>query len=104
MKAQGLTKETVLDFGIEERNFPEFGIGDTIEISQNITEGAKSRIQKFEGCLIGMHKNGIATTITVRKIGANGIGVKKFFRFIQKISLKLKSLKKVKFVAQNSTT
>lgn len=96
MKARGLTKETILDFGVEERNFPEFSIGDTLEISQNITEGAKSRIQKFEGCLIGMHKNGISTTITVRKIGANGVGVEKIFPFYSKNLTEIKVIKKGK--------
>lgn len=96
MKARGLTKETILDFGVENRNFPEFSIGDTIEISQSITEGTKSRIQKFEGCLIGMHKNGIATTITVRKIGANGVGVEKILPFYSKNVTEIKVIKKGK--------
>ena len=31
--------------------------------------------------MIDIHKNGIATTFTVRRIGANGIGVEKIFPF-----------------------
>ena len=79
MKAAKLTKETILDYGIFERNFPDFKSGDTIEVSQVIKEGAKERIQLFEGDVICMHQSGIASTFTVRRIGANGIGVERIF-------------------------
>lgn len=79
MKARGLTRETILDFGITPSKFPDFKIGDALEVSQTIKEGDKERVQLFEGDVIAMHKNGIATTITVRRIGANGIGVEKIF-------------------------
>lgn len=81
MKAQGLTKETILNHGTIERNFPDFKVGDTIEVAQKVKEGDKERLQLFTGDVIAMHHNGIATTFTVRKIGANNIGVERIFPY-----------------------
>ena len=79
MKANKLTKETVLNYGITDRKFPEFRVGDTIEVAQKIKEGEKERIQLFEGDIIKFRKNGIASTFTIRRIGANGVGVERIF-------------------------
>lgn len=81
MKPSHLTKETILDLGVVERNFPEFKVGDTLNIAQKVKEGAKERLQYFEGDVIDIHNKGIATTFTVRKIGANGVGVEKIFPY-----------------------
>lgn len=81
MKANHLTKETIVDYGTQNRNFPEFRIGDTIEVAQKVTEGAKTRIQMFQGIVIMQHSNGMATTFTVRKIAANNIGVERIFPY-----------------------
>ena len=79
MKANKLTKETILNYGMTDRNFPEFRVGDTIEVAQKIKEGEKERIQLFEGDVLKIQKNGIATTFTIRRIGANGVGVERIF-------------------------
>lgn len=84
MKATKITKETILDIGISDRGFPVFNVGDTIEVAQVIKEGDKERIQMFEGDVIAIRRNGIATTFTVRRIGANGIGVEKIFPYHSK--------------------
>lgn len=81
MKTTLLTKETILDLGVVDRNFPEFKVGDTLNIAQKVKEGAKERIQNFEGDVIDIHNKGISTTFTVRKIGANGVGVEKIFPY-----------------------
>jgi large subunit ribosomal protein L19 len=81
MKAQGLTRETILKHGVEDRQFPAFRVGDTIEVAQKVKEGDKERIQKFEGVVIYFRNNGIASTFTVRRIGANNIGVEKIFPY-----------------------
>lgn len=93
MKAAKLTKETILDYGIFERNFPDFKAGDTIEVSQVIKEGAKERIQLFEGDVVCMHQNGVASTFTVRRIGANGVGVERIFPYYSKNIESIKLLK-----------
>jgi len=79
MKANKLTKETILNYGITDRNFPDFRVGDTIEVAQRIKEGEKERIQLFEGDVLKIQNNGIATTFTIRRIGANGVGVERIF-------------------------
>lgn len=84
MKARRLTKETILNYGIEERNFPDFRVGDTIEVSQVVKEGDKERLQKFEGDVIDMKHNGISSTFTVRKIGANSVGIERIYPYYSK--------------------
>lgn len=79
MKAATLTKETILTTNLPELDHPEFRVGDTIEVGQIVKEGNKERIQIFAGDVIAMHRNGISSTFTVRKIGANNVGVEKIF-------------------------
>lgn len=81
MKAKWYTKETISDIGIKDRNFPQFRVGDSIAVSQRIKEGNKERLQVFQGDVIAMHKKGISTTFTVRKIGAHGIAVERIFPY-----------------------
>lgn len=53
--------------------------GDTVRVHQKITEGAKQRIQVFEGVVIRTdNKKSHTARITVRKV-ASGIGVEKSF-------------------------
>ena len=53
--------------------------GDTVRVFQKIKEGAKERIQIFEGVVIRTdRRNSHTSRITVRKI-ASGVGVEKSF-------------------------
>ena len=53
--------------------------GDTVRVHQKIKEGAKERIQIFEGVVIRTdNKNSHTSRITVRKI-TSGVGVEKSF-------------------------
>ena len=63
----------------QERNIPDLRPGDTVKVHQKIKEGAKERIQIFEGVIIA-RKNGkgIAGTMTVRKV-IEGVGVERIF-------------------------
>ena len=79
MKANKLTKETIAQTGVVDRGFPEFTIGDTIAVSQKITEGDKERLQVFEGDVICQSRNGISSTFTVRKISANSVAIERIF-------------------------
>jgi large subunit ribosomal protein L19 len=58
---------------------PEFRPGDTVRVAVEIREGNKTRIQNFEGVVIAIHGRGTGKTFTVRKIGANNIGVERIF-------------------------
>lgn len=64
---------------IGDKKAPQFKAGDTLRVGIKITEGDKSRIQNFEGICICVRGNGVDRTFTVRKIGANNIGVEKIF-------------------------
>jgi len=62
-----------------KRVMPELKPGQTVKVSQKITEGSKERIQMFEGLVIAMSNGvGINGTFTVRKI-VGGVGVEKIF-------------------------
>ena len=58
--------------------FPDFSVGDTINVHYTIVEGDKERVQIFQGVLIGRKSSGINETITVRRIVANE-GVERIF-------------------------
>jgi large subunit ribosomal protein L19 len=81
MKAIKYTKETIMDIGIFDRKFPEFRVGDAVAVAQKIKEGEKERIQMFEGDVIAFRRHGIATTFTVRRIGANNVPVERVFAY-----------------------
>ncbi|MCE3039907.1 50S ribosomal protein L19 [Helicobacter anatolicus] len=64
---------------IGEKKAPQFKAGDTLKLGIQIKEGEKTRIQNFEGLCIAIRGNGVDRTFTVRKMGANNIGVEKTF-------------------------
>jgi len=64
---------------IEGKEIPDFRAGDTLRLGVEIKEGSKTRVQNFEGIVIAQKGEGISTTFTIRKIGANGIGVERIF-------------------------
>jgi len=94
MKANKLTKETILDITSADRGFPQFKVGDTIEISQIVKEGNKERIQMFLGDVICMKNNGASSTFTVRRIGANNIGIEKIFPYYSPMIDSIKIVKR----------
>ena len=59
-------------------DFPEFRVGDTVKVHYKIKEGAKERIQVFQGIVIQKRGSGISKSFTVRKI-SNGVGVERIF-------------------------
>lgn len=70
-------------------------IGDTLSVHNKVVEGAKSRIQVFEGILIRLRGRDVNKTFTIRKIGAGGIGVERTWPLnanaITKIEVKKKA-------------
>jgi large subunit ribosomal protein L19 len=57
---------------------PDFHVGDRVEIHQKILDGAKERIQVFEGDVIARHHGGVRETVTVRRL-VQGEGVERIF-------------------------
>jgi len=71
--------ESVEKAQISEKNIPDFRAGDTLRLAVTIKEGDKTRVQNYEGVCIAMGGTGTGRTITVRKIGANSIGIERIF-------------------------
>lgn len=59
-------------------DIPEFRPGDTVKVHVNITEGTRSRIQVFQGVVIGRQGDSVRETFTVRKISFQ-VGVERTF-------------------------
>ena len=59
-------------------NIPDIEIGDSIKVFVKVKEGARERLQVFEGYLIARKGGGIKETITVRRV-SYGIGVERIF-------------------------
>lgn len=80
---------------VKDRNFPDFQSGDTVRVSYRIVEGESSRIQVFEGVVIGKEKQkkDFNSTITVRKISYN-IGVERKFMLYSPLVEKIEIIKK----------
>jgi len=64
---------------IESKEVPQFRAGDTVRLGIEIKEGDKKRVQTFEGIVIARSGVGVDSTFTVRKIGANSVGVERIF-------------------------
>ncbi|GEM_PF-330451 len=80
----------------DEERIPDFGVGDTIRVSYKIIEGDKVRTQPFQGIVIAKKGSDVSKTFTVRKIGADGIGVERIFPFLSPNIEKVKVMKKGK--------
>jgi large subunit ribosomal protein L19 len=59
-------------------DIPDFRPGDTVKVHVNIVEGSRSRIQVFQGVVIGRSGDGVRETFTVRKISFQ-VGVERKF-------------------------
>ena len=57
---------------------PDFRSGDSVKVHVNIVEGNRSRIQVFQGVVIGRQGHGVGETFTVRKISFQ-VGVERTF-------------------------
>lgn len=57
----------------------DFNVGDTVRVHYRIIEGARERVQTFEGIVIKIQGSGIRTTFTVRRI-SYGVGVERTFQ------------------------
>lgn len=53
-------------------------VGDTVRVHVKVKEGARERVQVFEGTVIAKKHGGIEETFTVRRI-SYGVGVEKVF-------------------------
>lgn len=72
------------------KQYADFKAGDTVTVHYKIVEGAKERIQQFQGVVIQRKGSGSTATFTVRKMSGS-IGVERIFPiaspFIEQIDL-----------------
>ena len=59
-------------------DLPDFAPGDTLKVHVRVVEGAKERIQVFQGAVTGRQGDGVRETFTVRKV-SYGVGVERTF-------------------------
>ena len=57
----------------------DFRVGDTVRVMYKIIEGDKVREQPYEGIVIQKKGKGVSKTFTVRRIGADSVGVERIF-------------------------
>ena len=50
------------------KEMPPVEVGDTVKVHVKVKEGARERIQVFEGPVIAQKHGGIQETITVRRL------------------------------------
>jgi len=61
------------------KEFPDFGPGDTVIVQVKVKEGDRERLQAFEGVVIAKKNRGVNSAFTVRKI-SHGEGVERVFQ------------------------
>ena len=62
-----------------KKDIPDFRSGDTVKVHYKIIEGNKVRTQPYEGIVIARKGKEMSKTFTVRRIGADKIGVERIF-------------------------
>ena len=61
-----------------QNDVPQVEVGDTVRVHVKVKEGARERVQVFEGTVIAKKHGGIEETFTVRRI-SYGVGCEKVF-------------------------
>ncbi|MEP2235112.1 MAG: 50S ribosomal protein L19 [Alteripontixanthobacter sp.] len=72
---QTLESEAIEALG---KDIPEFRAGDTVRVGVKVIEGARERVQNFEGVCIARSNRGMGSNFTVRKMSF-GEGVERVF-------------------------
>jgi large subunit ribosomal protein L19 len=63
----------------EGKTIPQFGPGDTVVVNVNVVEGARKRVQAYEGVVISRRSRGLNSNFIVRKI-SSGEAVERTFQ------------------------
>ena len=61
------------------KEIPTFSPGDTVVVQVRVVEVTRSRLQAFEGVVLGKRNRGLNSAFTVRKI-SHGVGVERTFQ------------------------
>jgi large subunit ribosomal protein L19 len=85
--------EKTIETKFMKKNVPDLFPGDTIKVHLKVTEGAKERVQIFEGLVIAVkHGKGLSGTFMVRK-DSFGIGVERVFPLHSPKIIKIERIK-----------
>jgi len=67
-----------IEDGEKKKDLIDFRPGLDVKVGVTVQEGNKSRVQYYQGTIIAIHKNGLSSSITVRKV-VQGVGVERVF-------------------------
>jgi large subunit ribosomal protein L19 len=73
-----MTKTDALLRPVLRDDLPDFRPGDTVKVHVRVVEGARERVQIFQGIVLRRQGSGIRETFTVRKVSFN-VGVERTF-------------------------
>tara|TARA_B110000503_G_scaffold34861_2_gene56875 strand:- start:5110 stop:5460 length:351 start_codon:yes stop_codon:yes gene_type:complete len=75
------TNKIISEINAEQmgKELPDFSPGDTVVVQVKVKEGARERLQAFEGVCIGKRNRGLNSAFTVRKV-SHGVGVERTFQ------------------------
>jgi large subunit ribosomal protein L19 len=73
-----MTKTDALVRPVLRTDLPDFRPGDTVKVHVRVVEGARERIQIFQGIVIRRQGSGVRETFTARKVSF-GVGVERTF-------------------------
>ncbi len=78
-----------------QNDVPQVEVGDTVRVHVKVKEGARERVQVFEGTVIAKKHGGIEETFTVRRI-SYGVGVEKVFPVHSPSIVKVETVRRAK--------
>ena len=73
-----MNRTDFIDMSSLRDDVPEFSPGDTLKVHVKVIEGARERVQVFQGAVIKRQGSGARETFTVRKVSF-GVGVERTF-------------------------
>ena len=76
-----------------KNDVPEFAPGDQVRVQVRVKEGARERLQAYEGVVIAKKNRGLNSSFTVRKV-ANGEGVERVFQMHSPLIGEIKVIRK----------
>ena len=93
----------VVDAASLRKDIPQFRAGDELKIHVRVIEGSKSRLQVFQGIVIGRQGDGVRETFTIRKV-SYGVGVERTFPVHTPVIEKIELVRRAMFVAPSCIT
>lgn len=74
-----MSQELIQALVVDNHTHPKIESGDTVKVHVRIVEGARERVQIFQGVVIRARKGGNEANFTVRRIASHGVGVERTF-------------------------